>query len=479
VQGDLYFRHFRQLLLDGNPSDVAPCTNNAGFFCSSGDNGTTYTVPVVDQNGNNVALTAVANPSYPAEIDTAVTDTDTIGGTAQFTSTKEMVGHSNQFVSGVSLDQATTTFNSSAQFGSFDSSRAVDATALFVSSPGTISPVSLLAHTTYGGVYLSDTFDFDKQWSLTVSARYNVAEIDMNDQLGGDLTGKHYYQRLNPSLGAAYKLNDAVTLFGDYAESNRIPTAAELSCADPSQSCSLAGFFVSDPDLAQVVARTFELGARGGREVWQGRVGWTAGLFTTTNSDDIIEISSPQAGKGYFQNAGTTLRQGAELGASYQAAHWQTFLDYSLVAATFQSALTIYSPNNPAADGNGNIEVASGDSIPNIPMHRVKLGATYAFTRALSAGANWSYVSSQFLHGDESNQNRQMPDYNVLNVHADYSLQKWLEAFVSATNVLNSRYYSFGVLTNSQGVPPGNQNLVRAFTPGEPFAVLAGVRAQL
>jgi iron complex outermembrane receptor protein len=88
-------------------------------------------------------------------------------------------------------------------------------------------------------------------------------------------------------------------------------------------------------------------------------------------------------------------------------------------------------------------------------------------------------VSGQYLRGDESNQNPQAPGYGVTSLHTRYQIYKWLELFANIDNVLNQRYYTYGALGSSQGVPPGNQNQVRLYSPSEPLAGLVGLRAQL
>ena len=66
-----------------------------------------------------------------------------------------------------------------------------------------------------------------------------------------------------------------------------------------------------DPPLEQVVTRSVEAGVRGR----SGRVTWHAGVFRAVNRDDILFVSSPQTGFGYFRNLGETLRRGMELHA--------------------------------------------------------------------------------------------------------------------------------------------------------------------
>jgi iron complex outermembrane receptor protein len=93
--------------------------------------------------------------------------------------------------------------------------------------------------------------------------------VHLTDLFGDSLNGDHTYARLNPSVGATYQVSPALNIYASYSESNRVPTAAELSCANPNQPCTFPLGFVSDPNLQQVVARTLELGARGHGVLWR------------------------------------------------------------------------------------------------------------------------------------------------------------------------------------------------------------------
>jgi TonB dependent receptor len=189
-------------------------------------------------------------------------------------------------VIGASVDHSSTDFDSGAQLGAFDSSRFLVPTDLFVTSGENLTNVSVNESNTYSGVYLTDTFDITPTLFATASARYNRASLTLIDQLGGDLSGSHPYQHFNPAFGLTYKVTPAVTAYADYAQSNRIPSAAELSCASPTASCSLASFFVADPNLQQVVAQTYEAGLRSGHGA---ALQWNLSVFRTAISNDIIE----------------------------------------------------------------------------------------------------------------------------------------------------------------------------------------------
>src|SRR5690606_28993198 len=118
----------------------------------------------------------------------------------------------------------------------------------------------------------------------------------------------------NPAGGATYKLTPGMSLYGGYSEANRAPVAAEIACSDPNNPCLIESFLVSDPHLKQVVGHTWETGVRGERTSKDGRekLEWSAGLFRTENTDDIITVFSPLAGRGVFENGGDTLREGIE-----------------------------------------------------------------------------------------------------------------------------------------------------------------------
>jgi iron complex outermembrane recepter protein len=114
------------------------------------------------------------------------------------------------------------------------------------------------------GLYLTDTFDLTPALALTASGRYNVADIDLEDQRGTDLTGNNHYSHFNPAIGATFKLLTGLTAYAGASQNTRTPTASEIECSNPLQPCLLPADLSGDPPtLRQVVARTYEFGLRG------------------------------------------------------------------------------------------------------------------------------------------------------------------------------------------------------------------------
>jgi outer membrane receptor protein involved in Fe transport len=327
---------------------------------------------------------------------------------------------------------------------------------------------------------------------MTASARYNItyvnldgSSLDDNDLtlLPGDLDGDHTYSRINPALGFNYNPSDALGFYVGYNEGTRAPSPIELACADPNHPCALPNAFGGDPDLQQVVSHTWEGGVR-------GHVGknfnWNAGLFNTVNSNDLAFIASGTSGNGYFQNVGTTLRQGLELGMNGKVEKFNFSANYSYVDATFDTRFNEASGNNSSADANGNIIVKKGDDMPGVPHHTLKLRFGYEITPTWTVGTNIFATSSQYPRGDENNEdvNGKIPGYTVVNLDTHYAINDHWKVFAKVENLFDKDYSTFGLLGTDEFVGPGNSYTTNSATwntnaqfrtPAPPRAAWVGV----
>ncbi len=480
-QANAYFRNFNQAHVDGNGTN----TQNTGcpdptVLCFPNLNGTVSNL--ITTTGQTVPATGLLGTSVLGEIDRTWTTTNSFGGTAQAASSEKVFGHDNNFVVGMSIDRGLVQFSTTSELGTVNANQFpfVQASGLFIDQPsGDVAPVGLGATTLYTGLYTTDTFDVTPRLSVTAGARFNFAQINLMDQLGNDplLNGSHDYSHFNPMVGATYKLTPNLTLYGDFAVANRAPTPLELGCSDPLRPCLIDNALVGDPNLNQVVTYTFEAGLRGHFDIAKGQLNWTVGAYHALNTDDIINVASPIPGHEYFQNGGDTLRQGIEANATYKWDRWNVYANYTYVDATFLNALTLSSPFNPYADANGNIFVVPGDHLTGIPDFRFKLGAEYRITDPWKLGADLNVVGSQYLVGDESNQNPRIPAYWVVNLHSSYQISKNFEVFGLVKNLFNQRYYVYGTFFDTTSFPYLNLTDPRTFVPGVPFAAYVGARA--
>jgi iron complex outermembrane recepter protein len=482
LQGIVYYRGFWQGHIDGNGTS----TMNQGcpdptVLCFPNLNGTLSNL--MTPNGQTVPATGVlAFPNVLGEIDRTWTSTNSYGGSFQAVSTDKLFGFDNHLVVGTSLDRGHVQFTSTGELGTINANQFpfVYGTGVIIDQPsGDDAPVALHADTTYLGVYATDTFDLTNRLSVTAGGRYNLALITLEDELGTALNGFNEFMRFNPVIGATYKVLPNVTIYGGYSESNRAPTPLELACSDPIRPCIIDSFLVADPTLKQVVGHTWETGIRGkfdfGSEY--GQMNWSLGGFHTLSDNDIIMVASPLPGHGYFQNAGTTLREGIEASVNYKQERWTTYANFTYIDATFQSVQLLSSPNNPVADANGNILVTPGDHIPAIPQYRFKAGADYSVTDKWKIGADLNVIGSQYLFGDQSNQNPELPAYWTVNAHTSYQVDKHIEVFGLVQNLFNQHYYLYGLFFQTSSFPYLNLTDPRTFVPGMPFAAYAGLRA--
>jgi iron complex outermembrane recepter protein len=487
LQSVLYSRDYRQSVANGDNSDYTACTTAqaAGSLCQ-GDGVT----PLTNSVGASIPDISNGGATLIGQNDFERISSDGWGASLQLTSTARSGGHENAFALGATFDTAETNFHSGTEVGVLNSSLTVLPSGLYVYTPeGTdfsATPVDLNAHNKYYGLYITDTFDVTPQLSVTASGRYNVANIDLSDQLGTALNGDNRFTHFNPAIGATYKLTPTVTWYAGVSTNNRAPTASEIECSDPSQPCLLPSSLAGDPpNLKQVIAHTFELGLRGQSRTAAGRFSWNASVFRTNSEDDIYGIAT-SVSTGFFQNIGSTRRQGFEASFNYAGRQWSSYAQYSRVDATFRSALLLNSPSNPFQDAEGNIQVTPGDRLPLIPLQRLKLGADYSLSHNWSLGGSLVLASSSFYRGDESNQNPQLPGYHVFSLRTSYQVAKHFELFFNVQNLFDEHYSTFGLYgdptgVGAPGVPPDAQSNGpgvdnRFQSPAMPRAFFGGVK---
>src|SRR5260370_26108280 len=365
---------------------------------------------------------------------------------------------------GTCLDSSVTRFTASAELGTMAPNFVISGSGIFLGQSGepvSIGPVALRTTNRYSGLYALDTFEVTDKVSITGGGRFNLAQIELEDQIGSALNGSDTFKRFNPVIGGTYKITPDLTAYAGYSEANRAPTPLELGCADPAHPCIIAAFLVADPPLKQVVSHTIEAGLRGTKELNIGTLGWKLGAFRATNTDDILAIPSPVLqGFGYFQNVGSTRRQGIEAEITLKSNTLQLYASYALVDARFLDTLLVGS-NSPFADGDGNVQILPGNRIPAIPRNRVKAGIDFSVTDAFKVGGDALFVGSQYFVGDESNQAQKLASYAVFNLHASYQINKTFQIYARADNIFDNRYATYGTFFNTCAIP----NVAKARAP--------------
>jgi len=502
LSGLAYYRRFKQRHVDGNIAEFEECDPggpNAGLLCGEEDG----IEEPLESGGNTIPAADVDEPY--GSIDRTRQDADGFGFSLQAAERRRLFDRPNQLILGVSYDGGRVQYGASSEIGTIGPRFVVQGSGLVLEEPDDFVPRDISSRNDYWGLYFLDTLDVTDRLSLTFGGRYNHATIKLTDNTGDfpDLNGTNKYQRFNPSGGATFKLVPGISLYGGYSEANRAPTPAELSCADPENPCLIESFLTDDPPLKQVISKTWEFGVRGDAVSPSGqqKVEWSIGYFHTLSKDDILALPSEEAGRGYFANAGDTLRQGIEIGVNYASPRLKAYANYSFVNATYRDTNVFPSPNTPAVgpdvidcdtgvpyDPNDDDMVSCiiarpGDTIPGIPAHRFKGGFNYAITERWKFGADVVAASNSVFFGDEANLTSRLPGWWRLNLNTSYDVTDNIQIYGLINNVLDKRYGIFGNFFDTEEGSEASGGTIdftnpRTIVPASPVAAYGGVRVR-
>jgi outer membrane receptor protein involved in Fe transport len=444
------------------------------------------------------------------------------GASGQLTMVGSPRAGRNQFTAGAAYDHSGVAFQQSTQLGYLNPDRSVSGVNAYGdgATGGTVdgepydTRVDLhgAIHTWSG--YATDTLSIRDAWRLTVSARYNRTDIRNDDRISpaagpGSLTGNYVFARLNPAAGLTFSPTKNLNLYAGYSEGSRAPTSIELGCADPNEPCKLPNAMAGDPPLDQVIARTWEAGIRGGLAA-ASRVNWTLGAFGASNHHDILFVSSPQTGFGYFKNFGETERRGFEAQVNGHAGRAAFGGSYTWLDATYQSSETVSGAGNSTNDLalagtkglEGTIQIRPGDRIPMIPEHLMKAFADIKASSKLSFDLDLVGISSSFARGNENNLHQPdgtyylgpgtAPGYAIVNVGARYQAAGWLQLIAQVNNLFSQHYETAAQLSPS-GFTDSGTFVARSlpavngqfpvpqstfYTPGAPVLFWLGTRVK-
>jgi outer membrane receptor protein involved in Fe transport len=526
ISGNAYYRKFKQKHVDGNIAEAEPCDDNPALLCIEG--GLAYSesnVPGVNPDGT---VNYVDGTHY-GSIDRTSQDADSWGIALQATDKSRLFGYRNQFTIGTSYDHGRVGYTANSELGIFRPRFVVGGTGIKFGTPpdddvpcpidvdageecwsDDIAPRNLTTTNDYFGAYFLNTTDLTDRLALTVGGRFNYAQIKIKNNTDSEeleaLNGTNTFNRFNPMAGLTYQLAPGLSLYGGYSEANRAPTPAEIACSDPELPCIIESFLTADPPLKQIVSRTVELGIRGEQGLgWTGdRLNWSLGLFRTLNTDDILSVADATSnGRGYFLNAGDTLRQGVEAAVEYRSRRLFAYANYTYLDATFRDSIQLSSPDNPFAgecegatgpdaDEARCVQVRPGDRLPGTPHHIFKVGFDYWMTEKWKFGSDLIAQSNQFFTGDEANQDSPLPGFARLNLHTSYDVTDHIQIYGLFENVFDRRYGLYGTYYNAElanvggaaDTPPiefeepdegGRQ---RSITPAIPFAAYGGVKVK-
>lgn len=281
------------------------------------------------------------------------------------------------------------------------------------------------------GVFAQERLDLADRVHLLGSARYDRVSFRLIDQLldDGDVSGSRNFDQVTGQGGVTVDVADAVSVFGNVAQSFETPTLSELV-----DSTGEGGL---DPDLRAQRALSAEIGlsASTSRFALQA-AGFVMGL------DNELLRQEDEEGRTFFTNTGRSRRIGAELFTVVQPIDLLELRgSYTWLRAEFRE------------------DDRLGQRVPGLPEHR-------GFVRArvqqsgVHVAAEAELVSTLFA--DDANEVT-APAFGLLGLRAGYTLTAFdpiqIDLTLGVRNLLdvsyadNTRINAFGQRFFEPGLP--------------------------
>jgi iron complex outermembrane recepter protein len=266
------------------------------------------------------------------------------------------------------------------------------------------------------------------EWLVNAGARFDWVRFDVLDHYFGDGTddsGAHTMSALSGNVGVSWAYQDRFVPYINVSTSFETPTTTELR----NRPGTSGGF---NESLKPQRAVNYEIGARGQPIP---HLSYTVAFFLGRITDAIVQFQEI-GGSAFFQNAGKTHNDGAEIGLSVTPVSWLTltgaytyshfrFADYKVVNGTV-------------------IDTLDGNRLPGVPEHFWRLGLRSSFGRGFFVDADHT-ISSSLLADDANTVGVDAWGAGVTNLRVGWSGEAGtmqLSPFVGVNNLWNRKYIS-------------------------------------
>ncbi len=283
------------------------------------------------------------------------------------------------------------------------------------------------------GIFIQDEFVWNEQLTIIPGMRLDWHELTPDSALNQPSSDDTAF---SPKIAALYKLNDAVSVFGSIAHTERFPTIDEVFSTASSSST-----FLPSLGLNKEKSNNFEAGfALSGFDLVQaGDAGQLKLTGFYNDIKDLIALNTPFAAgfnnKPGFVNINAAEIYGFEVESAYDADYVFANASYSFVNGTNKATgveLTTVAPHEFAFTIGG-----------KVPDYAVRFGWTSRFVAAPQDKARDSNTPPV----SDPNSTRYAEAFNVHNVFLTWNPEDgqfagW-EAEVGVDNVFNTQYKEF------------------------------------
>jgi len=268
------------------------------------------------------------------------------------------------------------------------------------------------------GVYVQDVLGLSDSVSLTLGGRFDWVDYRVTDRTSAPGSGDRDFNQFSPVAGVNWAIRQAMNLYANVSTSFDPPATTELANPD-----GPTGF---NQNLEPQTATNYELGLKG---LLTARFRYELALFHIDVKDEIIPFELEGSGQSFFENAGSSTRNGVETSLSAELAEGLTgTASYTWSDFTFDRFDGL-----DGADYDGN-------RIPGVPEHLLNLDLTWSHDSGFYAGWDLLYVGH--FYADNANE-VETGDYFVSNLRLGYrwSSQNWqFEPFAGINNLFDEKY---------------------------------------
>lgn len=283
-------------------------------------------------------------------------------------------------------------------------------------------------------LYVMDTVELSEHWTLFAGLRYDTLDFSLVTQSTGTtpaITGDYSYDEelIDGHIGLTYKINDYGIVYVTYA------TASDINGgeSDVGTNSGYGGLIVlngevggADPEMSQL----YELGTKW--NLFDERLLLTAALFRVVKSD-VME-GNGYTSTGTFNSAKNRV-QGIEIGAV-----GELFDKLTVQAGATVMDAEVKKSATPALIGK---------TLSNFADKSAFVQLKYALTDNFSFGGAVRYESERYAGQPDTapaltadgQYSQPIPGYTVLDLFANYRVNKQLDLRLNIGNVTDKDYY--------------------------------------
>ena len=271
------------------------------------------------------------------------------------------------------------------------------------------------------GTYLQNETKLTDTAELTVGLRYDNIQFDVTDRFlsdASDDSGKVDFDQFSPTAGISIKHNEDTHFYATISQSFETPTTTEF--ANPSG----GGF---NQTLEPQEATNYEVGIKTSTDSYR----FEAALFHIDVENELVPYQLVPGGTVYFENAGSSSRDGLELSYTRQLAEQFSFsMAYTYSDFVFERFTDV------------NSNVFDGNQTPGIPEDLLHLDLSWFGDTGFYA--TWDTLYTGELFAENANQVR-VESSSVSNLRLGHNkfYDDWeVSTFLGVNNLFDEAYNS-------------------------------------